>query len=63
MQYESLTQQYWRNANGAVVVYDVTQPESLEKCKQWVEQLRDTKGQDFPIALAGNKVRALHKSR
>ena len=40
-------------------MYDVSQPESLDKCKQWVDQLRENKGQDFPIALAGNKVSSI----
>ncbi|KAJ5675601.1 ras-domain-containing protein [Penicillium macrosclerotiorum] len=57
--YKSLTPMYYRNANCAVVVYDITQASSLEKAKAWVAQLTqnaESSGNDLVIALAGNKL-------
>lgn len=53
--YKSLAPMYYRNANCAVVVYDVTQPTSLEKAKSWIMELKRQADPDIVIALAGNK--------
>ncbi|KAG0173132.1 GTP-binding protein of the rab/ypt [Apophysomyces sp. BC1034] len=53
--YKSLAPMYYRNANCAVVVYDVTQPSSLEKAKAWVNELQRQADPNIVIALAGNK--------
>ena len=47
---------YYRNANCAVVVYDITQKASLEKAKAWVKELQRQANENIVIALAGNKV-------
>nr|AOC97469.1 Rab family protein [Volvariella volvacea] len=46
---------YYRNANCAVVVYDITQPTSLEKAKTWIRELQRQADPSIVIALCGNK--------
>ncbi|PWN26235.1 putative GTP-binding protein ypt5 [Jaminaea rosea] len=53
--YKSLAPMYYRNANCAVVVYDITQPQSLEKAKSWIRELQRQADPNIVIALAGNK--------
>ncbi|KAI8052231.1 GTP-binding protein ypt5 [Syncephalis plumigaleata] len=58
--YKSLAPMYYRNANCAVVVYDITQmasnfKSSLEKAKSWIEELHKQADPNIVIALAGNK--------
>ncbi|KAK5129977.1 GTPase Ypt5 [Meristemomyces frigidus] len=53
--YKSLAPMYYRNANCAVVVYDVTQASSLDKAKSWVKELQRQANENIVIALAGNK--------
>ncbi|CAO1632108.1 unnamed protein product [Sympodiomycopsis kandeliae] len=53
--YKGLAPMYYRNANCAVVVYDVTQPQSLEKAKAWIRELQRQADPNVIIALAGNK--------
>ncbi|CAG8712539.1 6506_t:CDS:2 [Dentiscutata erythropus] len=53
--YKSLAPMYYRNANCAVVVYDISQPSSLEKAKSWVNELKRQADPNIVIALAGNK--------
>ncbi|UZJ53065.1 hypothetical protein CBS101457_002385 [Exobasidium rhododendri] len=53
--YKSLAPMYYRNANCAVVVYDITQPSSLEKAKAWIRELQRQADSNIIIALAGNK--------
>lgn len=47
---------YYRNANCAVVVYDITQSASLDKAKAWVKELQRQANENIIIALAGNKL-------
>ncbi|PHH71174.1 hypothetical protein CDD80_5475 [Ophiocordyceps camponoti-rufipedis] len=47
---------YYRNANCAVVVYDITQSSSLDKAKAWVKELQRQANENIIIALAGNKL-------
>ncbi|KAK4246227.1 mitochondrial inner membrane protein-domain-containing protein [Corynascus novoguineensis] len=54
--YKSLAPMYYRNANCAVVVYDITQVTSLDKAKSWVKELQRQANENIIIALAGNKL-------
>ncbi|KAI0474053.1 ras-domain-containing protein [Xylariaceae sp. FL0804] len=54
--YKSLAPMYYRNANCAVVVYDITQSTSLDKAKAWVKELQRQANENIIIALAGNKL-------
>ncbi|EFY86674.1 Rab5-like protein ypt5 [Metarhizium acridum CQMa 102] len=54
--YKSLAPMYYRNANCAVIVYDITQSTSLDKAKAWVKELQRQAKEDIIIALAGNKL-------
>ena len=47
---------YYRNANCAVVVYDITQPASLEKARTWIRELQKQADPSIIIALCGNKL-------
>ncbi|KNZ52335.1 rab family protein [Puccinia sorghi] len=53
--YKSLAPMYYRNANCAVVVYDITSSASLEKAKVWIRELQKQADAQIVIALAGNK--------
>lgn len=46
---------YYRNANCAVVVYDITQTASLEKARTWIRELQRQADPSIVIALCGNK--------
>ncbi|KAL1677606.1 ras family-domain-containing protein [Schizophyllum commune] len=54
--FHSLAPMYYRNAQAAVVVYDITKAASLEKAKSWVKELQRQANPNIVIALAGNKV-------
>ena len=46
----------FRDADGAVLVYDVTDAESFQKVRNWVKELRRMLGSNIRLAIAGNKV-------
>jgi Ras-related protein Rab-5C len=47
---------YYRNAQAALVVYDLTKPTSLIKAKHWVAELQKQASPGIVIALVGNKL-------
>ena len=47
---------YYRDADGALLVYDITDFESFQKVRKWVRELRQIVGQEIAITIAGNKV-------
>jgi Ras-related protein Rab-21 len=49
-------------ADGALLVYDITDEASFARVKEWVKELRKILGEDITIAIAGNKV-DMEKSR
>ncbi|KAL9716347.1 GTP-binding protein of the rab/ypt [Leucoagaricus gongylophorus] len=53
--YKSLAPMYYRNANCAVVVYDITQSSSLEKARTWIRELQRQADPNIVITLCGNK--------
>jgi len=46
---------YYRNANCAVVVYDITQSSSLDKARTWIRELQRQADPSIVILLCGNK--------
>mmetsp|Transcript_22788 Transcript_22788/g.23012 ORF Transcript_22788/g.23012 Transcript_22788/m.23012 type:complete len:206 (+) Transcript_22788:104-721(+) len=53
---------YYRDADGALLVYDITDIESFNKVRKWVRELRKIVGEEIVIVIAGNKV-DLEKNR
>lgn len=53
--YRSLAPMYYRGAAAAVVVYDITNPDSFSGAKSWVKELQRRGDPNVVIALAGNK--------
>ncbi|MDP2438646.1 MAG: Rab family GTPase [archaeon] len=54
--YHSLAPMYYRGAQAAIVVYDITSAESFERAKSWIKELQRQGNPNIVIALAGNKV-------
>lgn len=47
---------YYRDSNGAILVYDITDEDSFQKVKNWVKELRRMLGNDLCLCIAGNKI-------
>jgi len=54
--YHSLAPMYYRGAQAAIVVFDITVPESFSRAQYWVKELQRKGSPDVVIALAGNKL-------
>mmetsp|Transcript_23599 Transcript_23599/g.45099 ORF Transcript_23599/g.45099 Transcript_23599/m.45099 type:complete len:211 (-) Transcript_23599:34-666(-) len=53
--YRAITSAHYRNATGALLVYDVTSEISFQNCAKWLTDLRNGAGPDVLIQLVGNK--------
>jgi small GTP-binding protein len=54
-QYHALSPMFYRDADAGIVVFDLTDTASISKCKQWVSELRQARGEAITIVIAGNK--------
>jgi len=54
--YHSLAPMYYRGAQAAIVVYDITSRDSFERAKAWVKELQRQGNPNIVIALTGNKL-------
>ncbi|XP_041944703.1 ras-related protein Rab-5B-like [Alosa pseudoharengus] len=53
--YHSLAPMYYRGAQAAIVVYDMTNTDTFGRAKTWVSELQRQASPNIVIALAGNK--------
>ncbi|KAK3526436.1 hypothetical protein QTP70_025468 [Hemibagrus guttatus] len=54
--FHSITTQYYRKADGILVMYDVTQSTSLMAVHDWLNQVQKNKADGSCVMLLGNKV-------
>lgn len=54
--YHSLAPMYYRGAQAAIVVYDITNKETFHKAQTWIKELQRQANPNIIIALAGNKL-------
>ncbi|XP_040819427.1 ras-related protein Rab-5A isoform X1 [Ochotona curzoniae] len=59
--YHSLAPMYYRGAQAAIVVYDITNEESFSRAKNWVKELQRQASPNIVIALSGNKADLANK--
>jgi len=54
--YASLAPMYYREAQGAIVVYDISSKDSFVRARDWVHELKKDARQDLIVFVVGNKV-------
>jgi Ras-related protein Rab-21 len=54
--FHSLGPIYYRDSNGAILVYDITDRNSFVRVQNWVKELRKMLGKDIELAIVGNKI-------
>ncbi|KAK3101143.1 hypothetical protein FSP39_001253 [Pinctada imbricata] len=59
--FRSITQGYYRNAHGAILVYDITNRESFQDVERWLNDVQQYSGYSTINLLIGNKS-DLHES-
>jgi len=59
--FRSITRSYYRDAAGALLVYDITQRESFNHLTRWLEEARANGNPNMTIMLIGNKSDLEHR--
>ncbi|NXO92610.1 RAB44 protein, partial [Certhia brachydactyla] len=53
--YRSITKQFFRKADGVIVMYDITAKDTFTAVKQWLTSIEEATGENVPVLLLGNK--------
>ena len=54
--FRSITKNYFKGANGILLIFDVTNRSSFEHVSTWIEQIREEASEQTVIYLVGNKI-------
>ncbi|CRK96488.1 CLUMA_CG010006, isoform A [Clunio marinus] len=54
--FRTLIPSYYRDATGAILVYDVTKTSSFQKLETWLEELETNTNQNITKMIVGNKI-------
>lgn len=57
-QYKSLTKNFYRNSDGVIIVFDVSERSTFEKVQEWIQSIEDYTSNERNIQkiLVGNKI-------
>ncbi len=53
--YRAITSSYYKGANAAMVIYDITSSVSFQNVQRWLKEVRENSDQNIIIMLIGNK--------
>ena len=55
-EYKSLTKNYFHNADGIIIVYDVSLKSSFDKVQEWINSIYEYSEKNIQKVLVGNKI-------
>lgn len=54
--YRSISKQYYRKADGVLLVYDVTDEKTYLDLRDWMNSIAEGVGTDVPVMILANKI-------
>ena len=54
--YKFLHESFYEKANGALIVFDLSRPETSNEINKWIEEVKKFAGEKVPFILIGNKL-------
>ncbi len=61
-EYRSLISRFYKNANGALIIFDLTRDDTIENVKDWTSSLFGAIGK-IPVVFVGNKYDLVDKNK
>lgn len=61
--YHALAPNYYRDAEGALLILDITKIETLKLIEKWIDEINKIVGEDFQILIVANKYDLIHESQ
>ena len=59
--FRSITRNYYKGAHGIVLIYDVTDQQSFQHIKDWIDKIKEESKEGVIIYLVGNKIDLIDK--
>jgi small GTP-binding protein len=53
--YKSMSFNLIKKADGILLLYDISERSSFDDINQWIENIKNVKGDNFPVIMIGNK--------
>jgi small GTP-binding protein len=53
--YKSISFNLIKKADGILLLYDISERSSFDAINQWIENIKNVKGDNFPVIMIGNK--------
>ena len=53
--FQAITRTYYKGAQGALLVYDITRKDTFTHVKKWLEEVQSNSSKSITIILIGNK--------
>ncbi|MHA1231684.1 MAG: Rab family GTPase [Candidatus Helarchaeota archaeon] len=60
--FEEIRRYYYYGAHGAIVVFDITNPESYNNVKKWIKDVQNETG-DIPFIILANKIDLIEEAK
>ena len=60
--YKSIPKNHIKNVQGIILMYDITNKKSFDSIIDWISDVKEINGENFPMILVGNKI-DLNESR
>ena len=54
--FRAITKNYYKNAHGVLLMYDVTSLQTYDNIKSWISQIREEASPNIVIYIVGNKI-------
>ena len=54
--FKSLSLNVLKNADGVILIYDITDVKSFQSISEWIKNVKEMKRNNFPMILLGNKI-------
>jgi small GTP-binding protein len=54
--YKSVRSGYYKGAEGAILIYDITRPETFKNVAKWLDEMLSVSDQMIPLILVANKI-------
>ena len=54
--FKSVAPNLIKKAHGIIIMYDITNKSSFNSIPEWIKNIKESKGEDFPMILCGNKI-------
>jgi len=61
--FRTITKNYYKGANGIILLYDVTNQKSFQNIKTWLDQIKEEIEQKVSLMLVGNKIDDVDKRK